>query len=102
MKKIFISAFLLLVTLSPIFSAQEVNEGDKTPRKSVYVSGGTWNYGVSGRRVYSNYYHSTRKHTATVINYQGYRDKDYQHKRKTARAALPSGWGTDSSYYGFY
>ncbi len=90
MKKLFGLIFLVAFLFIPVTAYAS----------SMHVSGGDWNYGVSKGRVYSNYHHSTKKHGASVINYNGDKDYDYHVKPgKVAKASLPSGWGTDSSYY---
>ncbi len=70
---------------------------------SIYVSGGNWTYGVTGGgsgTVYSNYYHSSKSHSASVINARGTEDKSgWVSKGKTASASLKAYWGTDSSFY---
>lgn len=70
--------------------------------QNVSVSGGSWSYGVSNGRVYSNYYHGSKRHYSSVINYQGDYYKGTANAGNTSKASLPSGRGTDSSYYGFY
>lgn len=66
------------------------------------VSGGSWSYGVSSGRVYSNYYHKGSRHYSSVINYNGSYYRGNANAGATSVASLPSGSGTDSSYYGFY
>ncbi len=70
------------------------------------IDGGTWDRGfkvIDGKRsVYSNYYHKTKKHHSSVKNYQGKWNKSgAKSAATTSKAHLPSGKGTDETYYGF-
>lgn len=68
------------------------------------VSGGTWNYGISNSKVYSNYYHKTKKHSSSVKN--GYNERSYSGTvgaNKTSYASIKSHWSAiDYSYYQTY
>ncbi len=84
-------AFSLLSVCLPTFSAA-----------STWVSGGKWTYGVAGGKVYSQFYHASKRHQSSVINYKGDYDRSRVAAGKNAYASLPSGPGTDTAYYGFY
>ena len=38
-----------------------------TAANAVSAEGGTWNYGVTGKYIYSNYLHNSRTHKATAV-----------------------------------
>lgn len=89
-------AFILAPSLFTIASAT-----------TSYVSGGTWDHGTTGATgggtVYSNYYHKTKRHYSSVINYQGNYNRDNAAKGEKSIASLPAKAGeTDHAYYGFY
>lgn len=65
--------------------------------------GGDWDHGVSGGRVWSNYWHPGVNHGASVQGHE-YVDSGCQVANVWARAQAKekiSPWGRDGSYYRF-
>lgn len=72
----------------------------------VNINGGTWNYGVSSRYVWSNYYHGSKSHYSTVRGSYWSRS-GYTFKGRWSRASAQKApgwkvWKVNKAYYGFY
>ncbi|WP_018118431.1 lactococcin 972 family bacteriocin [Corynebacterium mastitidis] len=67
----------------------------------VNVDGGTWNYGVEGGKVWSNYYHGARSHGSSVQG-KHYADSGCVGADQWSYASAPDRFGrADHSYYRF-
>ncbi|MGV0342034.1 lactococcin 972 family bacteriocin [Corynebacterium mastitidis] len=65
----------------------------------VNVDGGTWNYGVEGGRVWSDYHHPGLSHGSSVEGAHR-ADSGCQNPDVWAKASAPSRWyAADKSYY---
>jgi len=66
---------------------------------TAHVGGGTWDYGVGGGWVWSNYYHSTKVHRSSVQGAQ-YVDSGWKSPKVTSYAKAPSRWyWVDHAYW---
>ncbi|MGL4484246.1 MAG: lactococcin 972 family bacteriocin [Anaerovoracaceae bacterium] len=100
MKKIFmciLATMMIIVGTATVFA------------ETSNVSGGTWIYGITTdakgnqKTVYSNFDHSKKTHSSSVINYAGDKYSSGKvAKGKVSKASLPAGKGTDSSFYNVY
>jgi lactococcin 972 family bacteriocin len=72
--------------------------GGTTAAQAVSVEGGTWNYGVTGKYTYSDYYHAKRTHKATACgancDYASWTSPGYW-----ANARAISAIGGNTAYY---
>ncbi|MBU6112863.1 lactococcin 972 family bacteriocin [Mammaliicoccus lentus] len=72
----------------------------------INTSGGTWNYGVSSKYVWSNYYHGSKAHYSKVKgsywSSSGYTSKGYWSKASATKAPGWQVWNVNKTYYGFY
>lgn len=64
----------------------------------VSVSGGTWNYGVDDKQVWSNYYHASKVHKSSVIGYTTHSSAWTSPKYWSYSSASKSAF-TNKSYY---
>lgn len=88
-----------MVTIEIDPSSDEV-----APMAVKQVGGGTWSYGTvltsGGKKCYSNYYHGSKRHSATAILANG-TDKDYAPKGSWAKASVEAGAAhTCHAYWG--
>lgn len=74
-----VCAFMLLITLG---SATTINAA------TAYPDGGTWNYGVGVTGSYSDYYHPSKYHCATVVAPDDTSDQSCAPKKQWAKARL--------------
>ncbi|MBM6630033.1 lactococcin 972 family bacteriocin [Mammaliicoccus vitulinus] len=97
MKKFFITLLLAITITSSvgIVKAYQVN-----------VNGGTWNYGISNKYVWSNYYHGSKAHYSTAIgrykSTSGYTPRRSWSKASAVKRPGWQIWKVNRTYYGFY
>jgi lactococcin 972 family bacteriocin len=85
-----------VLTTSAVAAAFVV--GVAAPAMAVSVGGGTWNYGVvDGSHVWSDYYHGSSCHTASVDG--AYFVRDYASAGYWAQASAPDTIWVDEAYW---
>lgn len=86
------AALMITATAAPAFAA-------------VNVDGGSWDYGTSiagwgQKKVWSNYYHDTRKHKSSCTLGILHSDSDWVAPKSTSFSSVQGDWGsTGYSYY---
>jgi lactococcin 972 family bacteriocin len=66
------------------------------------AEGGTWDYGVNSKDVYSNYFHGKRKHGSSVKNGDGVnRRSALVNKNTWSRVSLEKKYPGNKAYYRF-
>jgi lactococcin 972 family bacteriocin len=63
------------------------------------VSGGTWNYGTSDSRVWSDYYHGVNCHSSSVEGSSYVNSGNVGAKKYSRASSGTRWWATDRSYY---
>lgn len=76
----------LLITSFPVLAA------------TVYAGGGTWNYGVGTKYVWSYYSHSSKVHKSSVLG-RNYISSGWTRKGVQARASTEKAITGNKSYY---
>ncbi|WP_150239542.1 lactococcin 972 family bacteriocin [Nocardiopsis quinghaiensis] len=64
----------------------------------VNIGGGTWDYGVGGGTVWSDYYHGSSCHSSSVSG-EYYSSSGATAAGSWARASAPDTWMVDHSYW---
>ncbi|MCK4024781.1 lactococcin 972 family bacteriocin [Streptococcus iners] len=65
-----------------------------------YPGGGVWTYGAANGGAYSNYYHSSRYHSSTVVSrWTGASSKGYAQAGQTSRAWISTKRGEKAAFY---
>lgn len=88
---------------TPIASGQmELTQGQTPIAPRVSVGGGTWNSGFSGTKVYSQYYHGSKKHSATAKNGWGAGVRNTQKAGIWAYSSVNSTLTGNKTYWAVY
>ena len=61
-------------------------------------SGGRWNYGVGGDKVWSNYDHDNREHKSTAVGKTTY-ESGWTDPGETSYASTTAAWMGNKAYY---
>ncbi len=65
-----------------------------------YPGGGVWTYGSANGGAYSNYFHSSRYHSSTVVSrWTGVSSKGYAKAGQTSRAWIHTVFGERAAFY---
>ncbi|TFD56759.1 lactococcin 972 family bacteriocin [Cryobacterium suzukii] len=98
-KGLFVTATVFaLLTAVPATAAFAANHVEN-------VGGGTWQWGDSSGTAYSNYYHSSKTHSATVCDgsWANNCTQDLQIKGVWAKASKPDYWvNVEKAYWNTY